>query len=122
MYNNYGYNPYYQQKMPIQDMTPRLNGRLVESVDVVKALDISLDGSTNYFPLTDGSAIITKKMQLDGTSKTIIYKPVEEEKLETPKYITIDELDKRLNEFDDLEDEIKDIKKQLKDLKKSKED
>ena len=141
MYNNYGFNPYYQtpryNTMPQQPMEQTiqqplqtsaipsrniLNGKQVDSVDVVKAMDIPLDGSVSYFPLADGSAIVTKQLQTDGTSKTIVFKPVEEEKA-TVKYITQEELKKSLNaidlsEIDDLKEELEEIKKELKALKK----
>lgn len=111
---------------PIQSSNqPTLLGKSVDSIDVVKAMDIPLDGSISYFPLTDGSAIVTKKLQTDGTSKTIVYKPVEEEKKELPKYVTIEELrasikEIDLSDIDDLKDDIKDLKQEIKDLKKSK--
>ena len=54
-------------------------------------MDIPLDGRVCYFPLTDGSAIVTKQVQSDGTSKTVVYKPVEENKKESPKYVTFDD-------------------------------
>lgn len=90
------YNPYYQPQMnryqpidyqqyqPSYPQNPQsyqqsyqqvLQGKAVESVDVVKAMDIPLDGSISYFPTTDGTAIVTKQLQKDGTSRTIIYKP-----------------------------------------------
>lgn len=142
MYNTY--NPYYMQPQvprtqmieqpnqpinnqpylqPMQVTKPvGLLGKSVDSIEVVKATDIPLDGSISYFPLTDGSAIVTKQLKADGTSKTIIYKPVQDEKQEQPRYITIDELDKRFNEInfddiDDLKEEFKDIKKDVKDIK-----
>ena len=141
MYNNYGYNPYYQPQryntmpqptieqpiqQPLQTSTlPTrniLNGKQVDSVEVVKAMDIPLDGSVSYFPLADGSAIVTKQLQTDGTSKTVVFKPVEEEK-PTVRYITQEELKKSLNaidlsEIDDLKEELEEIKKELKALKK----
>lgn len=126
--NNYGYNPYgtYIPQRPIQQPIEQpqqyiqqnnktgLNGKQVESIDVVKAMDIPLDG-ISYFPLFDGSAIITKQIQLDGTSKTVVYKPINEENKEQIKYLVADDLE-------DLKDEIKDIKSELKDLKKKKKD
>lgn len=136
-YPNYYQNQYAQQRpiqpmQPIQPMTlqndrPMLNGKSVDSIDVVKAMDIPLDGSVSYFPLTDGSAIITKKLQTDGTSKTTIYKPVDEDKLDTIKYATLEDLSKAIGEIDlsdidDLKDDIKELKQQLKDLKKKKGD
>ena len=88
----YNYNPYYGQQtytppryqpMEPQYMTQQpkgLLGKSVDSVDVVKAIDIPLDGSVSYFPLTDGSAIVTKQLQMDGTSKIMVYKPIIEQK------------------------------------------
>lgn len=52
-----------------------LNGKQVDSIDTVKSMDIPLDGSISYFPLANGSAIVTKQLQQDGTSKITIYEP-----------------------------------------------
>lgn len=99
-----------------------LNGKSVDSIDVVKAMDIPLDGSISYFPIADGSAIVTKQLQTDGTSKTIIYRPVNEEKKDTPAYVTMSDLEKTISELDfgdieDIKDELKEVKKELKELK-----
>lgn len=144
MFNNYGYpnpqmnmdimnqrqmSPYQpiQPTQPIQPINtqPVLLGKSVDSIDVVKAMDIPLDGRISYFPLMDGSAIVTKQLQNDGTSKTIVYKPVEEDKKDSPKYVTFDDLKKSIQEIDmsdieDLKDELKNIKKQLKEMKDNK--
>lgn len=149
MFNNYGYNPYYPQQQRFQNVEQpnqqpmmtayqpsiqltkptTLLGKAVESIDVVKATDIPLDGSISYFPLTDGSAIVSKQLQNDGTSKIVVYKPAKEDKKEAIQFATLDDLQEAIGEIDlsdiqDLKDEIKEIKKQLKDLKpkKSKED
>ena len=148
MYNNYGMNPYYQPQRfqnieqpgqqpimttyqpPMQLTKPTtLLGKAVESIDVVKATDIPLDGSISYFPLTDGSAIVSKQLQMDGTSKIIIYKPAEEDKKEKVRFTTFSDVQDAIYNFDleniqELKDDIKEIKKQLKELKpkKSKED
>lgn len=139
--NNYGYNPYgtYIPQRPMQQPTVenlpaqpinnayKLNGKQVDSIDVVKAMDIPMDGTISYFPIADGSSIVTKQLQMDGTSKITIYKPVVEDKKDLPKYITPDELKEAINGIDlsdieDLKDDIKDLKKELKDLKKKKAD
>lgn len=137
--NNYGYNPYgtympqrpmiqqpIQQNPVINTPTPvmnGLNGKQVDSIDVVKATDIPMDGSISYFPLTDGSGIITKQIQLDGTSKIIVFKPSDEQESKT-KYITSEDMKKALEglNIDELEESINDIKSELKDLKKKKKD
>lgn len=98
-----------------------LQGKTVDNIEVVKATDIPLDGSISYFPLVDGSSIITKQLQADGTSKIVVYKPIEtkqpkQEIQET--YITEKELEKKLSKLDNTEikEEIEKIKKQIKDL------
>ena len=130
MYNNYGFNPYYQQRFqqmpqqPVEQLSVNtavqsrslLNGKSVDSLDVVKAMDIPLDGSISYFPLTDGSAIITKQLQMDGTSKTVVYKPIEESN--ASKYLTFDDIEGIKKDYEDLKKEIE----VLQDKIKSKED
>jgi hypothetical protein len=137
MYNNY--NPYYFQQ-PIQrtqgiEQVPQqptyiqpiakpigLLGKVVDNIEVVRATDIPLDGSTSYFPLSDGSSIITKQLKADGTSKIVVYKPVDEDNKQQPTYITIDEFNERFSEInidaiEDLMEDFKDVKKDIKDLK-----
>ena len=149
MFNNYGYNPYYPQQQrfqnveqpnqqpmmttyqpPIQMTKPSgLLGKVVDSIDVVKSLEIPLDGSTSYFPLSDGSSIVTKQLQNDGTSKIVVYKPTQEDKKDAIQFATLDDIQDAINDIDlsdiqDLKDDIKEIKKQLKEFKskKSKDD
>ena len=149
MFNNYGYNPYYPQQQrftgaeqsnqqpmmttyqqPIQLTKPSsLLGKVVDNIEVVRATDIPLDGSTSYFPLSDGSSIVTKQLQNDGTSKIVVYKPTQEDKKDTVQFATLDDIQEAINDLDlsdiqDLKDDIKEIKKQLKEFKskKSKDD
>lgn len=120
--NNYQQNFAQPTQFTPQKQIMSLQGKSVDSVEVVKAMDIPLDGSISYFPIADGSAIVTKQLQMDGTSKTIVYKPIDLENDVKPiKYITQDELDETLKNFDttNLKDEIKTIKKQIKDMSKS---
>lgn len=136
--NGYGYgNQYFAQPMqqPMQPMQMQnvqqpqmqpmqrmseLQGKAVESLDVVKAIEIPLDGSISYFPLADGTAIITKKLQMDGTSKITIYKPVteQEETVEKLQYVTVEDFNKKIKEVDvsSFKDEIKNMKRQIEDL------
>lgn len=102
--NNYQNNNTLRQ--PITPSIGGLMGKVVDSADVVKVTDIPLDGSTSYFPLVDGSAILTKKLQVDGTSKIVVYKPVVEEPKETPKYVTYADLDDIKKHIKDLEDKL----------------
>ena len=109
----------YTQPQPIYKQPVGLQGKSVDSIDVVKAMDIPLDGSVSYFPLTDGTAIVTKQLQMDGSSKTVIFKPVEaEEPKDKISYITNEQLDEAIKKVDnkELKDDIKIMKRQIKDL------
>lgn len=137
MYNNY--NPYLNNAFnpnfrPIEQQYPQnninippmqqsglnmpkngLQGKQVDSLEAAKAADVFLDGSIGYYALIDGSCIVTKQLQTDGTSKITIYKPVDEQKSEI-KYLTSEDLEKALEglNLDEIEEDIKEIKKQLK--------
>jgi len=135
IYNPYtnpylNYNQQTQQQIPISRQNQyrpqnSLQGKVVDSLDVVKATDIPYDGSISYFPLTDGTAIITKQLQQDGTSKVVIYKPMIENEENKNKYITENDLEKQLKDMDnkfitgdDLKDQLKNVNsKDIKDLK-----
>lgn len=91
-----------------------LNGKQVESIDIVKSLEIPLDGSISYFPLVNGTAIATKQLMQDGTSKITIYEPKKEKDI---KYVTSDEFDEKVKDYDELEEQLEDIKKELKEIK-----
>lgn len=117
------YNQFAQPNQFIQPQsvykTLGLQGKSVDSIDVVKAMDIPLDFSISYFPLTDGSAIVTKQLQTDGTSKTVVYKPVDEKETNSvPKYITEEELEERIKNVDNdyIKDDIKELKRKVEDL------
>jgi hypothetical protein len=117
----YQFNPQveqFQQPQTYRQNTPTLQGKSVDNIDVVKAMDIPLDGSISYFPIADGSAIVTKQLQADGTSRTIVYKPIEGEEIKIPKYITPEELDEAMKKIDNnpIKEEIKTMKRQIKDL------
>ena len=140
-YMNQPYNPYgfqnmqqplnryqqpeqvYMQNQSTYKQRLGLQGKSVDNIEVVKATDIPLDGSISYFPLVDGSSIVTKQLMQDGTSRMIVYKPAET----TPKantaenkeiYVTEKQLDEKLKTFnnEELKQEIEKLKKQIKDL------
>ena len=118
-YNQFSQPNQFIQPQPIYKQQIGLQGKSVDSIDVVKAMDIPLDGSTSYFPLADGSAIVTKQLQADGSSKTIVYKPVDEKETNSvPKYITEEELEERIKNVDNdyIKDDIKELKRKVEDL------
>ena len=138
----FNYNPYYQpqmnryQPMEYQQYQPSypqntqtyqqqgivgLQGKIVDSVDVVKSMDINLDGSISYLPLADGSAIATKQLQTDGTSKVVVYKAVLSEGKKRDDYLTKEDLENALKgkyeALGDIMEELKGIKAQLSKIK-----
>ena len=88
----------------------------------MQAISIPLDGTTSYFALADGSAVVSKQLQQDGTSKITLYKPTTAEEKQTEiKYITANDLKAQFGEFNpkdikDIRDEIKTLKKQIRDI------
>ncbi len=129
MFNSYNQNPYFnpyftpqqpQTTMPTMKFNS-LQGKSIDNLEVVKAMDIPLDGSISYFPLVDGSAIVTKQLQQDGTSKITIYKPIEADEAATVKYATIEDIENHIKsikmpDMKPLQDEIKTLKKQIRIL------
>ena len=131
MFNSYNQNPYFKPYLNMQPQqvppTPMryntgLQGKSIDNLEVVKAMDIPLDGSISYFPLVDGTAIVTKQLQQDGTSKITVFKPIEaDEATQQPKYATIEDIDNKINEIKmpdikGLQEEIKNLKKQIRIL------
>ena len=128
----FNYNPYYQPQMnryqpmeyqqyqPSYPQNPQsyqqaslgLQGKLVDSIEVVKAMDIPLDNSISYFPTTDGTAIVTKQLQKDGTSRTIVYKPI-------ATHDNALQSNLESNETNYIKEELKSIKTQIKAIANS---
>lgn len=63
-----------QQFQPQQQTMSMIGGKMVDSVKVVEAFDIPMDGSTYYFPKADGKEIYTKKWKDNGETETVVYK------------------------------------------------
>lgn len=94
--NNYGQmmpNPYmdrmsqlqqYQQNLQ-QTMSPtqmsgtyqqmNIIGKIVDSIDVVKATDVPMDGNMYYFPKADGTEIFGKQWMPNGQTHILTFKP-----------------------------------------------
>lgn len=95
MYQQPQYNPYLQRmenlqqfqqvmQQPVQNnpnLTPGLNMlaslvKVVESIDMVKATDIPMDGNMYYFPKADGTEIYGKAWMANGQTRILTFKPV----------------------------------------------
>lgn len=54
-------------------------GKMVDSIDVVKATDIPMDGNAYYFPKADGTEVYCKQWLQNGTTRILTFKPVSED-------------------------------------------
>ena len=89
-YPQYGYQPMpmdrmaqlqqFQQSLQQPQMQPQSNfaplGKIVESIDIVKATDIPMDGNMYYFPKADGSEIYAKQWLSNGQTRILTFKPI----------------------------------------------
>ena len=92
-------------------------GKMVDSIDVVKATDIPMDGNTYYFPKADGTEVYCKQWLQNGTTRILTFKPVLEDNpnnvspdTEKLKISLSDEFtDVFMKRFDELEKRIDDL-------------
>lgn len=82
-------NPYMQRMENLQQFQQSLQpqpqmqtvqyqplGKIVDSVDVVKATDIPMDGNAYYFPKADGTEVYMKRWLANGTTEITAYRPI----------------------------------------------
>lgn len=130
-YQQYGYNPYFQQPRmqqpqiePLQtanqfqqQLQSGINGRVVQSVEMITANDVPMDGSAAFFPMQDMSAILAKSWNADGTIKTVIFKPINEtvpqNEIQNKENLKIDLSDGTVSAFMDRFDELSERLEQL---------
>ncbi len=92
-------------------------GKMVDSIDVVKATDIPMDGNTYYFPKADGTEVYCKQWLQNGTTRILTFKPVFEDNTnnvssdtEKLKISISDEVTEAfMKRFDELEKRINDL-------------
>ena len=108
--------PIVPTQTPVSNQMSAL-GKMVDSIDVVKATDIPMDGNAYYFPKADGTEVYCKQWLQNGTTRILTFKPVLEDnpnnvssdteklKISLSDEVTdvfmkrFDEIEKRLDEF-----------------------
>lgn len=108
-YNNQNMNPNMMGNINSNVQNQGLQGKAVDSIDVVRAMDVPLDGSITYFPKADGTAIYTKQLLADGTSKINTYQ----------LNINSDNIPFQVNNNDVTKEDIDKIYSEMSELKKS---
>lgn len=74
-YNPNFYQNYQPQYMPQQAQMPSmLNGKLVDSIEAVKAADVPF-GGYGVFPKADMTEVYIKTWNQNGTTNTLAYRP-----------------------------------------------
>ena len=92
-------------------------GKVVDSIDIVKATDIPMDGNSYYFPKADGTEVYCKQWLQNGTTRILTFKPVSEDNTnnlssdtEKLKISLSDEFTEAfMKRFDELEKRIDDL-------------
>lgn len=127
-----------QSQMPLSSNIPNVT-KIVDSIEVVKATDIPMDGNMYYFPKADGTEIFGKQWLQNGTTRILTFKPVLDEEPNTlskaEQKLKIDLSEEAtegiMKRFDELETKISSLTKSLtktskarvsQDLKQGKEE
>ena len=92
-------------------------GKMVDSIDVVKATDIPMDGNSYYFPKADGTEVYCKQWLQNGTTRILTFKPISEDNTndlssDTEKLkisLSDDVTEVFMKRFDELEKRIDDL-------------
>lgn len=92
-------------------------GKIVDSVEMVKSMDIPMDGNLYYFPKADGTEIFGKQWLSNGQTRILTFKPVLEDNSnnssQAEEKLKIDALqtltDTFTQRFDGLEKQINDL-------------
>ena len=105
----------FQQSLQPQPQTQQFPtlGKMVESIDIVKATDIPMDGNPYYFPKADGSEVYMKRWLPNGTTETIAYKPILEQK-DTQAYILSSDEEK--SKFEEINNVLEGIQEDIRML------
>lgn len=108
--------PIVPTQTPVSNQMSAL-GKMVDSIDVVKATDIPMDGNSYYFPKADGTEVYCKQWLQNGTTRILTFKPVFEDNTNNVSsdnekskiWLSDDVTEVFMNRFDELEKRIDDL-------------
>lgn len=103
------------QQMPQQYAQPinGLLGKIVDSLEVVKATDIPMDGNCYYFPKADGTEVYAKRWLASGATEVLVYKPVVQEENAQKEMETKTWYGDIVSKLDGIDERIEKIEKSL---------
>lgn len=121
-----------QMQVPQQNISnmqmPMLGGKIVDSLEAVKATDIPIDGNMYYFPKADGSEVYSKRWLPNGTTQILTYKAVLDNDMsnsvatdiKNATNFNIELLDTINSKFDILSEKIEKLEKSIKPVTNTK--
>lgn len=109
--------PMSQTSIPGASQQMNVIGKIVDSIDVVRATDVPMDGNIYYFPKADGTEIFGKQWLPNGQTRILTFKPCLDDKHndlstkeEKSKFGLSDEATEVfMKRFDELEKRIDDL-------------
>ena len=109
--------PMYPTHMSGTSQQMNIIGKIVDSIDVVRATDVPMDGNIYYFPKADGTEIFGKQWLPNGQTRILTFKPVLEDNpnnvsSDTEKLkisLSDDVTEVFMKRFDELEKRIDDL-------------
>lgn len=132
------YNPYQQQQQPMNynpvftnypQMTqnipqriqqePQIMGKIVQNAEMITANDVPLNGSVAFFPKQDLSEIYAKSWTADGVIRTMKFKPIQNEEVNSSTKSTESQIGAILNVTDGLEKTLNEIVSKIDNLEKN---
>lgn len=89
-----------QQQPAFQQQPCQTCGRTVASMQEITPQEVPMDGTMALFPLADGSAVIGKRWDADGTIKTVSFKA---ESQDVPADVHVPGMDEVMRKLDRIE-------------------
>lgn len=71
--------PLQTTQMSVANQQMNVIGKIVDSVEMVRSMDIPMDGSMYYFPKADGTEIFGKQWLPNGQTRILAFKPISED-------------------------------------------
>jgi hypothetical protein len=110
----------FQQTLQPQAQIPAL-GKVVDSIDAVKATDIPMDGNMYYFPTADGNTVFGKRWLPNGQTQILAFKPVlEDNPNNSPSNGEKIEISAFSEVLDGIQSELKNLSEKVDRLNKAK--
>lgn len=108
------------QQPVVQPMVQEISGRFVPSAENIVPNEIPMNGGVALFPRNDLTEIYVKSWNKEGTIKTVVYKPSEDEKpISIEDKIKNEISDMFTKRFDDITSKLEELSTTISGFNKS---